>query len=128
MRIAFLSIALLATASCATSTDGVRTTGCPPANDFAADTNGPGRGNTIAIAAIDDRFDPGCVELGSPGNVRLVVRNDGRHPHNLSVGDAHRVSLDAGQVGILDVDVPTGGLRYVCTIHPGMEGELRVSG
>jgi plastocyanin len=80
----------------------------------------------IAIAAVDDRFDPPCVALDEPGPVSIVVRNDGRHPHNFTLPKGPRASVDAGQVAILETVVDAGGVRYTCTIHPGMDGQLRV--
>jgi plastocyanin len=53
------------------------------------------------------------------------VRNEGAHPHNLTIGD-RRVAVDAGQVGILDVEVTADEVAFVCTLHEGMIGELRV--
>ena len=56
----------------------------------------------------------------------LVVRNAGGHPHDLTLPDGGHVSVDAGQVGFLTTTVGRNGVEFVCTIHPGMAGELRV--
>ena len=93
------------------------------ADDVAADIGNAVAGTAIAIAAVDDRFEPGCVEV-ERGPMTILVRNDGRHPHNLTLPDGDSVAVDAGQVGILDIVVADDGLRYTCTIHPGMDGEL----
>ena len=81
----------------------------------------------IAVAARDDRFDPSCIELDAPGNVTLVVRNAGGHPHDLTLPRGDHVSVDAGQVGFLDVAIGIDGTTFVCTIHSGMDGEIRVA-
>jgi plastocyanin len=99
--------------------------GCVPASEVAADGEAPGSLTSVAIVARDDRFDPPCVELGARGPTRFVVRNEGAHPHNLTIGD-RRVAVDAGQVGILDVEVTADEVAFVCTLHEGMIGELRV--
>lgn len=98
-------------------------TGCQAAASLAVESVDGGLG----IAARDDRFDPSCIELGEPSTVTLVVRNAGGHPHDLTLSGGEHVSVDAGQVGFLDVVVGPDGLRFVCTIHPGMDGTIRVS-
>lgn len=98
---------------------------CVDAATLAAE----GIANGLAVAARDDRFDPVCVTT-SKSQVTIVLRNEGGHPHNLQLEDGRRISVDAGQVAVLDdVDIPAGGVTYVCTLHPGMTGELvRTSG
>jgi plastocyanin len=116
-------------AACAGGGDGdPAASRCVPAEEVAADIGAPAGSPAIALATVDDRFDPRCVAIAEPGPATLVVRNDGRHSHNLTVDDARRVSVDAGQVAILEVDVTATGLHYVCTIHPGMEGDVQVRG
>ena len=97
---------------------------CVAAADVVADSGLGATGTAIAMAAVDDRFEPGCIEV-ERGLVTIVVRNEGRHPHNLTMPDGASVSVDAGQVALLDTAVTAGGVRYTCTIHPGMDGELR---
>lgn len=115
------SISVVGSASCADRGDPP-SAGCAAEADVVADVGGAARG--IALAAVDDRFEPSCVEL-EPGVVMLVVRNDGRHPHNIRLPDGTGIAVDAGQVALLEATVGSGGLRYACTIHAGMEGELR---
>ena len=98
-------------------------TNCRPTTSLAVESVEEG----FAIAARDDRFDPPCIELDRPGTITLVVRNAGRHPHDLTLPGGTHVSVDAGQVGFLDVVIGPSGVDFVCTIHPGMEGEIRVS-
>ena len=97
-----------------------------PAADTVAVRSTTEASLAIAVAAVDDRFEPACVVLDQPGPLSIVVRNDGRHPHNLTMAEGPRVSVDAGQVAILETEVNADGARYTCTIHPGMDGELRI--
>ena len=97
-----------------------------PSADVVADVGAGDAENAIAVAAVDDRFEPACIVVDVPGAITLVVRNAGRHPHNLTMAGGDRVSVDAGQVAILTTSVAEGGARYTCTIHEGMDGELRV--
>jgi plastocyanin len=98
-----------------------------PADKAAADLGGSTSGIAIAIAiaARDDWFEPSCVDVPSDATVTLVVRNAGRHPHNLTLADGAAVAVDAGQVAFLNTAISGDAVPFVCTIHPGMEGELR---
>jgi plastocyanin len=121
------TIALLAAAGCGGTSDQPSTQRCVAATDVTADLPAEPGGTAIAVAAADDRFEPACVEIAGPGALRLVVRNDGGHPHNLTLPDGSSIAVDAGQVAILDTTVAAGRLQFTCTIHPGMDGELRVA-
>lgn len=100
---------------------------CVAARDVSADVPSAA-GIAVTVAAADDRFVPACIAVASEGEVTVVVRNDGRHPHNLTVAGAASVAVDAGQVGFVSVMVGDGGLRFTCTIHRGMEGRFTVTG
>jgi plastocyanin len=121
---------MVALAGCGTGGDAgepTAATSCPAATDVAVRLP---RGDAVAIAARDDRFDPPCVVVGVGRTVTLVVRNDGRHPHNLvlDAGDGSaRVAVDAGQVGFVEARIGDRDVDFRCTIHPGMEGVLRVT-
>lgn len=118
---------LLIAAGCAGGDQGARgSASCVNARHAAADIGSTSTRTTLAIATHDDRFEPACIELDAVGPVTLVVRNIGRHPHNLTLEEGPSVSVDAGQVGLLELDIGDGRTPYVCTIHPGMDGEIRV--
>jgi len=115
--------------ACAGDDEEVAVAACVSASSVAA-TVPPeaARGRpAVAIAARDDHFVPECVETAGPGEMLVVLRNEGRHPHNLTVPGAGSVSVDGGQAAVMVVVVGREGLRYVCTIHPGMEGRIQVS-
>ena len=97
--------------------------GCQQATSLAVESVDDG----LAIAARDDRFDPSCIELDHPGTITLVLRNAGGHPHDLTLPGGEHVSVDAGQVGFLEVAIGPAGVTFACTIHAGMEGEIRVA-
>jgi plastocyanin len=84
------------------------------------------RGQSLTVTARDDRFDPACIDAAGEGEISLVVRNDGRHPHNLTLADGESVSVDSTQVAFITARVGSEGVDYVCTIHPGMRGRIRV--
>lgn len=95
-----------------------------PAADVAAAIDHPGV--ALAIAADDDRFVPACVVVDSPGDVTLVVRNVGTHPHDITVPGQDSALIDRGQVAFVDVSVGDDGLTFTCELHPGMAGRLEV--
>lgn len=115
-------------ASCDSSDETVKSQGCLAAEDLRAPTP-PAGGARVAIAldAADDRFEPRCIVVAEGGEATLVVRNSGRHPHNLTLPDGQRVGVDAGQVAFLNAPLDQLPLRFVCTIHPRMEGEIRAA-
>ncbi|MGH9223367.1 MAG: cupredoxin domain-containing protein [Acidimicrobiales bacterium] len=78
------------------------------------------------MTALDDRFAPECIEGAADQMLTLVVRNAGRHPHNLTLETGESVSVDSGQAAFITARVGGNGARYSCTIHPGMEGRIVV--
>ncbi len=80
----------------------------------------------VTVSARDDRFVPACLNAPREGEITLVVRNEGRHPHNLTLENGDAVSVDSAQVALLTARVGREGLTYVCTIHPGMRGRVGV--
>lgn len=118
-----------ALASCAKSDDSGEARGCVAAEELVSPVEPSGESRiAIALEAADDRFVPRCIELSPGGEATFVVRNSGNHPHNVTLPDDERVSVDAGQVAFLPVALDDLPLRFVCTIHPGMEGEIRAAG
>lgn len=122
-----LTLGLLTAAACAgepNATASASDAGCVPASEVTAAIDHPGV--TLAIATEDDRFVPSCVTLDSPGDVTLVVRNAGTHPHDITVPGQGGALIDRGQVAFVDVSVGDDGLTFTCELHPGMAGRLEV--
>ena len=80
------------------------------------------------------RFVPGSLAVPAGADIRLVFRNASDESHNLSFTGAlesvrTRTIMDAGERDELTFSAPPPGTyRFVCTIHEGMTGELRVGG
>lgn len=85
-------------------------------------------GPAVVVTAHDDYFDPACLRLSESGPITVVVRNEGRYPHDLTLPDGSGVRVDGGQTALLDTRMQAGQVPFVCTIHPGMDGEFEVSG
>ena len=118
---------LIAAAACGGGASTPAATSCVRSSAVSADVRRSDATTAVAIAARDDRFEPDCIELDAPGPVTIVLRNEGRHPHNLILSARDRVAVDAGQVAILEAVVESTGMQFTCTIHPGMDGEIRVA-
>jgi plastocyanin len=113
---------------CHKSGEVAETPACVAAEDLRAPTPPVGAAVVaIAVDAADDHFEPGCIVVAEGGEGTLVVRNSGRHPHNLTLPGGLRVGVDSGQVAFLNVPLTDLPQRFVCTIHPGMEGEIRAA-
>jgi plastocyanin len=83
-------------------------------------------------AGTERQFVPASVRVPVGVPIRLVFRNASSESHNLSFTGAlepvrTRTIMDAGEHDELTMAAPPPGTyRFVCTIHEGMTGELRV--
>jgi len=89
---------------------------------------------TISTAAgSDQRFVPAMVTVPSASEIRLVFRNQSSESHNLSfTGPLEPIRtqtiMEPGKEEILTFVSPNpGAYPFVCTVHVGMSGELRVA-
>jgi plastocyanin len=115
-------VGLLLVAGCAGST-GKATT--PPPDERGA----------ISITTTDSfRFVPASV-TAHVGRIRVVLKNEGSYPHNISFPDLHVTSKTvSGTPGstttelVLNVAKP-GRYRFICTFHDqaGLTGSLDVT-
>jgi plastocyanin len=76
-------------------------------------------------------FVPASLTAEAGTSVRLIYRNSSDESHNLTflspLSAATTTILDPGREELLEFPAPaTGRYRFVCTIHPGMEGALIV--
>jgi plastocyanin len=115
-------VVLLLVAGCAGSE--------PPAATAPVDERG-----AIAITTTDDfRFVPAAV-TARVGQVRIVLKNAGSYPHNISFPDLHATSKTvSGTPGSTTTELVltvahAGRYRFVCTFHDqaGMTGSLDVT-
>ena len=102
---------------------------------------GPGAGRatpgpvTVEIETgegADHRFVPALVSVSAGAEVRLVFQNRSTASHNLSFTGAlerirTRTIIEPGEQELVEFAAPApGSYPFVCTIHEGMSGELRV--
>ena len=119
------SLAFLLVASCATNSPA-DPSACLEPNVGATGQSLGLETAALLIRAHDNYFDPSCTDVPASTELTLVVTNDGRYPHDLTLRDGEGVRVDGGQTAFLVVSTGAGQVRFTCTIHPGMNGELRV--
>ena len=91
----------------------------------AAGTPTPG---AVVVAMRGLEFVPSDVSVRAGQTVRWVNESDMRHDAVAESGAEFRSPLfGRGESYEARLEQP-GIVRYVCTIHPGMEGTIRVSG
>ncbi len=77
------------------------------------------------------KFDPTESSVSSGGEISVVFENRATVPHNLSfkepINAATATIVDPGGSETISFPAPDPGTyRFVCTLHPGMEGSLTV--
>lgn len=112
-----------ASASAAASPSGA---GASPAGESTALTIG-----TTTDASL--RFDPETASVPTGGQVTLTFENADTVPHNLTFSDPIDAKtatvVQPGASEVMEFQAPEpGSYPFVCTLHPGMDGTLEVSG
>lgn len=89
-------------------------------------TSGAAPAGAIKIEAGDNVFSPDSVEAVAGEEVTVEVSNRGRIPHDFTI-DQVGVStgvLQPGDVVTAKFTMPGDEVKYVCTLHRGMEGKM----
>lgn len=89
---------------------------------------GEATGEAVKIEAGDNFFDPENVTLKAGDEVTVEITNTGDTPHDWTI-DEPSVStgvMGAGDVANATFTVPDDDVKYVCTLHSGMEGTIKV--
>ena len=90
--------------------------------------SGKAAGDAVKIEAGDNFFTPENVSLDAGEEVTVEITNAGRIPHDWTI-DEPSVStgvMQAGEVANATFTVPDDDVKFVCTLHRGMEGTIRV--
>jgi nitrite reductase (NO-forming) len=87
---------------------------------------------TLEFHAFDLGFKPATVDVAKPGRYTIKLINDGVVPHDITFADKTTFLADAKQTATGEVDIPAGGLAFICSIpghlQAGMKGEITVAG
>jgi nitrite reductase (NO-forming) len=89
-------------------------------------------GGEIAIDAFDLGFKPSAVKVAAAGSYPVTFKNTGSAIHDLTFADGTKLSADPGATVKGTVNVPAGGLGFLCSIPghapAGMTGSVTVAG
>lgn len=103
---------------------------CGRAEPAAGDVRpGAAEGDAVEVVAVDDDFEPRLLEVEVAGEVTVEVRNNGNRDHNLVIEDLDLSTgtIEPGEVVTATFAAPDGPVTFVCTFHPGMDGEIRLA-
>jgi plastocyanin len=92
-----------------------------------------GGGKTLAVTAVDFKFDPTSLSVAAGESVTVSVKNDGSTEHNFSFEEA-KANTDVAKGASEDVTFTApskpGDYTYFCEYHKdrGMMGTIHVTG
>jgi plastocyanin len=93
-------------------------------------------GETITILGKDNLYEPATVTISAGKEYEFVFKNEGTTVHNLIIQAkdaagtdfASDIAVNAGQDSKFKVKIDKEGTyKMVCTYHPEMVGELKVT-
>lgn len=77
-------------------------------------------------------FQPDKLDVEKAGVYEIAFVNEGNLPHALAFANGFELKAEAGQTTTASVDVPAGGLSFICSIpghsDAGMKGAVSVGG
>ena len=80
------------------------------------------------IALKTEQFEFTETQLtAEPGRVSIFVENEDVAAHDFTINDVVAIDLPAQRAGRGSFEVEAGTYRYYCSLHPDMEGTLKVS-
>jgi plastocyanin len=92
-----------------------------------ATTEGSTKGSAIRVSMKDNRFVPEKITAKVGQTIRWT--NDDAYPHNVTATkgeDFQSDNIDGGGTYTYKLD-KAGTINYVCTIHSGQRGQIRVT-
>ena len=105
---------------------GALTTPAPSATPVAA----AGSSGTISITAVDLVFEPQMVMVQAPGTYAVNLTNNGSTGHDVTFEDGTTIAAEPGTTATGTVQVPAGGLNFICSIpghaEAGMSGMVMI--
>lgn len=91
--------------------------------------SGPAPGDAIEIVAGDNFFEPEEIEVEPGEEVTVEITNTGNAAHDWTVDelDLSTGVIAAGEVVHATFPAPAEELKFVCTLHRGMDGTIKVA-
>jgi plastocyanin len=82
----------------------------------------------IEVSATDNEFSTDQLIAPADTVVAVILHNEGDNPHNLAIPDEDvgMPVADGGDLAITALDLPAGDYKYICEVHPSMQGTLTV--
>ena len=86
----------------------------------------------VEIHAFELGFEPAALSVPTPGRYTVRLINDGTIYHDITFEDGTIIGAEAGQTAESEIDVPEGGLAFICSVPghgpAGMTGAISVEG
>lgn len=81
--------------------------------------------STTSVTVQNNFFSPSCARVALGGTVTWTWGNNASNGHNVTFATGQ--NSETVTSGTFQRSFPTAGtFAYECTIHPGMDGEIRV--
>ncbi|CAN5519514.1 hypothetical protein BH20CHL7_BH20CHL7_11140 [soil metagenome] len=104
----------------------------PGSSPAATPASGAAVLGTLEVESFDLGFKPAQLTVDAPGRYAVTLRNTGQIPHDIKFPGGEIAVAEAGQTATVEVDIPAGGLSFICSIpgheQAGMIGAVTVSG
>ncbi|HEY1015569.1 MAG TPA: multicopper oxidase domain-containing protein [Herpetosiphonaceae bacterium] len=85
----------------------------------------------LKIRSFEMGFEPAKLEVAAPGRYTVTLVNDGVILHDVTFPDGTKITADAGKTASGTVDIPAGGLEFICSVPghaaAGMKGAITVA-
>jgi nitrite reductase (NO-forming) len=89
-------------------------------------------GGTLDIHAVDLAYRPSDLDVQQPGKYIIKLTNDGKIQHNVTFSDGTNLAANPGETKTVEVDIPAGGLSFMCSVpghsQAGMKGVIAIGG
>ena len=87
---------------------------------------------TVDVKAFDLGFTPNQLTVDKAGRYAVTLTNTGQVPHDITFPTGETAQAPAGGSATVEVDVPEGGITFLCSIpghaQAGMQGSISVAG
>ena len=91
--------------------------------------SGAAAGDAVKVEARDNVFNPKTLPVNPGDEVTVEILNTGERPHDWTVDELNMSTgvMSPGQVFSVTFTAPDRDVKYVCTLHGGMEGTIKTA-
>jgi nitrite reductase (NO-forming) len=87
---------------------------------------------TVELSAVDIAYEPTHVKVPKAGMYEIKLVNNGAISHDITFSDGKAAVAAAGETKTVAVDVPVGGITFLCSVpghaDAGMKGDITIEG